>query len=369
VAVLGVVAAVALLGRDGEPGDGAGGAAGATAARTALVSFEDGGAVVAACVLSVTDDATAGLLVPSRLLVDVAGGGRVPLAEAAALGAGAPGKAVADALDLRVDGTWVLARDDLAGLVDSVGGVVVDVDTEVRADEVAVAAGPGQRLTGTQAVAFSATLGEQEAEAGRLARFDQVLAGLLRGLPVTGGEVQTVLTRAGAADSTLPAGDLSSLLAAAAEHARAGTYGASVLPVTEISAGGDEVLYGLDADAAADVVRSRFAEARRQGAGEAPRVLVQNGVGTPGLADRARDRLVAAGFRFVGGGNASTLGRQESAVLVPRDGRDQRELATAVAEALGLPETAIAVGREAPTTADVVVVLGADFAATEPTSP
>jgi hypothetical protein len=206
-------------------------------------------------------------------------------------------------------------------------------------------------------------LGEQEAEAARLARFDQALAGVLRGLPATAGDVDEVLSRAGAMESTVPAGDLAALLAAAGEHVRGAAYGASVLPVTEISAGGDDVLYGLDTEAAAEVIRTRFAEARRQGAGEAARVLVQNGVGTPGLADRARDRLVDAGFRFVAGGNASTLGRQESAVLVPRDRPDQRELATAVAEALGLPEEVIAVGREAPTSADVVVILGADFAA------
>jgi hypothetical protein len=91
-------------------------------------------------------------------------------------------------------------------------------------------------------------------------------------------------------------------------------------------------------------------------------VLVQNGVGTPGLGDSARDLLVDAGFRFVGGGNAATLGQPTSAVLVPSNSTANRELGRSVAEALGLPAEVVAVGQEAPTTADVVVVLGADFA-------
>jgi hypothetical protein len=91
-------------------------------------------------------------------------------------------------------------------------------------------------------------------------------------------------------------------------------------------------------------------------------VLVQNGVGAPGLGDDARSRLVDEGFRFVGGGNAELLGRQTSAVLVPSSSASDRELGLAVAAALGLPAEVVAVGQEAPTTAEVVVVLGADFA-------
>ena len=39
----------------------------------------------------------------------------------------------------------------------------------------------------------------------------------------------------------------------------------------------------------------------KDAAGGPVRVLVQNGVGTPGLVDKARTKLVKAGFRFVNG--------------------------------------------------------------------
>jgi hypothetical protein len=92
-------------------------------------------------------------------------------------------------------------------------------------------------------------------------------------------------------------------------------------------------------------------------------VLVQNGVGTPGLGEQARHLLVDAGMRFVSGGNAATLGRDKTVVAIPSDGQRDRERGAAVAKALGLPDDAIAVGKDQPTLADVVVVLGEDFAA------
>ena len=46
------------------------------------------------------------------------------------------------------------------------------------------------------------------------------------------------------------------------------------------------------------------------------RVLVENGVGTPGLVEKARAKLVDAGFRFLNGGNASSFGDDPSTVLV-----------------------------------------------------
>ena len=46
-------------------------------------------------------------------------------------------------------------------------------------------------------------------------------------------------------------------------------------------------------------------------------VLVQNGVGTPGLEQDAGDLLRDAGYEFLNGGNANEFGREETVVLVP----------------------------------------------------
>ena len=56
--------------------------------------------------------------------------------------------------------------------------------------------------------------------------------------------------------------------------------------------------------------------------GQTVRVLVENGVGTPGLIEKARTKLVDEGFRFINGGNASPFNDDPSSVQVP-DGTDK----------------------------------------------
>lgn len=363
VVVLAVVAVVlVLVGRDDAPEAGRE-ATGEAATSTVLVALAQDGELTGASLVAVGPGETSALLVPSRLVVDVAGAGRVPLAEALAVSGSAAGDAVADALDVRVDGTWLLTADGLAALVDAVGGVAVEVDEPVRVGDVVLEPGSAQQLTGAQAAALATTLAPDEAEAARLARQEAVLSAALEALPDDPAEVEELLTSLGDASTTTFAPDrLAQLLVEASEALADGSYGATVLPVDEIATGGDEVLYGVDDEAAAELLASRFADVQRAGAADAVRVLVQNGAGTPGLGDAARDRLVEEGFRFVGGGNAATLGRPTSSVLVPSGGQADREVGLAVAEALGLPPDVVAVGQEAPTAADVVVVLGEDFA-------
>jgi hypothetical protein len=91
-------------------------------------------------------------------------------------------------------------------------------------------------------------------------------------------------------------------------------------------------------------------------------VVVQNGVGTPGLAAKARTRLVVAGITYVSGGNAAKFGYAKSVVLVPTSsGLDGQRKGQAVARALGLPTSDVALTEQGQTIADVVVILGADF--------
>ena len=90
--------------------------------------------------------------------------------------------------------------------------------------------------------------------------------------------------------------------------------------------------------------------------------MIQNGVGTPGLVAKARTRLLVGGITFVNGGNASKFGYAKSLVLVPtRPGRQASSKGAAVARALGLPASDVALTDQGQTIADVVVILGADF--------
>lgn len=332
------------------------------------LALSTSGQVSGVSLLASGDGAGQQVLVPSRLVIDVPGAGRVPLTQALTPGRSALGAALADALEVRVDATWVLDTQALAALVAAVGGVVVDVDVDVASGPDAgaalvVAAGAEQRLTGGQAAAYAQWIVGSEPEPSRLARQQRVVEAVLGALPVdatarralvaglpmapTGADLQAVVDTTGGLRAQAAAGRLAS----------------TVLPVDDIDAGGDEASYGLDVAGASAMVRSRLAGAALAvPAGGRTRVLVQNGVGTPGLGDAARSRLVAAGLRYVAGGNVEGFGVAESVVLVSDGSAANRARGASVVSALGLTPAALRISDAAPTIADLIVVLGADFA-------
>jgi hypothetical protein len=90
------------------------------------------------------------------------------------------------------------------------------------------------------------------------------------------------------------------------------------MPVDDIDAGGDTESYGLDEAAAAALVSARLPGAARPvPAGGRIRVLVQNGVGAPGLGRGGTIAAGGSGLRYVGGGNIDGFGVTSSLVLLP----------------------------------------------------
>ncbi len=365
-----VVAAVGLvLTRRGDDRAGAGsGATAPPAQQVVALALASGGRLTGVSLLAAgSGDDGQQVLVPSRLLLDVPGAGRMPVAQSLAPGASAPGAAIADALEIRVAGTWVLDSGALATLVDSVGGVTVDVDVDVPKGSgvgaaLVASAGAGQRLDGAQAAAYAQLLVGDEPEAARLARQERVVSALLAALPADAAQRRAVLVGLpGAPKGAVLTSVLDvtgALRDAAAKHALAST----VVPVRDIDTGGAVTAYGLDTAAATTMVQARLAGAAiAVPPGGRLRVLVQNGDGAPGLGDSARSRLVAAGLKYLGGGNVDGFGVKETVVLLPDASSTSRAEGLAVTHALGLRDSALRISDNAPTVADVVVVLGHDF--------
>jgi len=335
------------------------------------VTGADGTAAASALVgtTEAEDDAVA-VLVPSQLLVDVAGSGDMPFGEAVTLEEPtASTSALTDLLAVSVKDSWVLSPAALAALVDSVGGVQAAVDrdvvvTDAKGDQTVVVRAGNQKLDGRAAAAYATFLADGEPEQARLARFDDVLTAVVADLPEDRAGMVTALAGLGEGsrttlDSTALAERLGVLRAAAAD----GSLVADVLPVKELDTGASVPAFVLDAGQAAAAMRSLFPGAiQKDAAGESLRVLVENGVGTPGLAEQARTKLVDDGFRFVNGGNASEFGLANSLVLVP-DGTSQSVArGERVAMSLGLPASAVEPSTRGQTVADVIVILGEDFA-------
>lgn len=371
VAVLAAVLATVILTRGGEdPTDQV--SAGPAKQRTLLVQVTgDDGVAAANALVGVTPKETSAavVLVPSRLLVDVAGTGSLPFGETVTLPErSAPAQALTDLLGVRVDDSWVLTERGLADLVDAVGGVQgeVDVDvveTDADGKETIVVRAGSQRLGGLAAASYATYLGGDEPEQARLARFDDVFSAVVASLPEDRAEITAAVQTAGdGSQSTLDGVGLATRLSGLRAASAAGTLVSDVLPVTEIDTGDTVASYGLDSGEVAAMMRSLLPGAlQTDTGGEVLRVLVENGVGTPGLVELARAKLVADGFRFVNGGNAADFGFDESAVIIPDGTEKSVRRGQRVAASLGLQESAVSTSDRGQTVADVIVILGQDF--------
>lgn len=304
----------------------------------------------------------AAVLIPSQVLVNVPGTGSVPFGRALATGPGtAVRNALSDLMGVTVDEGWVVDQPALVALIDAVGGVEVDVDVEVvRGQGVVVPAGP-QRLAGAGAVAFLTYLAPGEQEQARLARVQEVLDGVVAALPAA-PELAAVLDGLGPRSvSTAAPAQLAAFLLGLQSDAQADRLQYDVLPVVDLDPGGEVTAFRVDTAAAAAVVdrllRASVPAGTREGGN---RVLVLNGVGTPGLGEAVRAKLVPAGFVFAGSDNAPRFGYPTTQVLVPEATPEAQALGERVATALGLPGLQIGT-QEFGTVADVVVVVGADF--------
>lgn len=344
-------------------------AAGAPTQQVVALALASGGQLTGVSLLAAggADGDAQQVLVPSRLLLDVPGAGRMPVAQSLAPGASAPGAAIADALEIRLAGSWVLDAAQLATLVDEVGGVTVDVDVDVpkgsgEGAALLASAGADQHLNGTQAAAYAELLAGDEPEAARLARQERVVTALLAALPADAVRRRAMVVGLAGAPKGAALAAVVSVTGALRDPAARQAVASTVVPVREIDTGGAVTAYGLDSAAAEALVQARLAGAAiAVPPGGRLRVLVQNGDGAPGLGDAARSKLVAAGLKYLGGGNVDGFGVRQSMVLLPDASSTSRARGLAVTRALGLPDSALRISDSAPTVADVVVVLGHDF--------
>jgi len=314
--------------------------------------------------------------VQPQLLVNVPGGTQA-LFETTSLGtdAGLSQTTLSNLLGVRVDATWTLDRLALAGLVDSIGGIYLDVRVPVQftddAGALLVELEPGiQRLDGTTAAAYALALQTGEPETARMARFAEVMRQVLLSLPEDPARVELLLGSLGALSrTTVPADELASMLQRLGTDVDDSRLERYDLPVTVVGSGSvtADRLRFLGAE---ELMQRDFAEARvTPGADRPVRVVVFNGTSRPSLESTAREPVEAIGDVFLTGGRPTGVGYTESTVTVQAGVRGAATWATRVARALGLPATAVRISSDPGTTADVAVILGADYRPATPPTP
>jgi hypothetical protein len=342
---------------------------------TVLLSVSGADGVAAETALLAHDDTTrhgVELLIPGRVLTQVCGFGNQQLGQILALpnGQRLSRTTVGNLLGgVTIDGSWVLTTAQLAKLVDAVGGITADVDVDVvqqKADGsrvLVVARGPGQHLTGAVAAAYATYLRRNEDAVANLVRLQNVLDGVAAALPRSTAAVVDIVRSLGpGASSSIGADKLAAVLVGLAADLRRNNVLPTALPVIKIDSGSAESSYRVDAQQTSQFVDANLAASRPATTHGAPkRVLVQNGVGTPGLAVSACDKLVKAGFAFAGSGNANSFSNKPSAVVVFDRSVAAAQLGDNVARALGLPVSDVKVQDSGQNVADVIVILGKDY--------
>ncbi len=137
--------------------------------------------------------------------------------------------------------------------------------------------------------------------------------------------------------------------------------------MTEIDTGGGTTSYGIDLGEVAALMRARFPGCcRRTPAERCCACSSRTASGTPGLVEAARTRLVDDGFRFVNGGNAAEFGFEESAVIIPDGTEKSVSTGQRVAASSGCRRASVTTSDRGQTVADVIVILGEDFAPAKP---
>ncbi|WP_055526326.1 LCP family protein [Streptomyces graminilatus] len=270
-----------------------------------------------------------------------------------------------DALDTvlgtDIEGTWRLDTPYLQNLVDLVGDIDIDTNTDVPDPDAAkkgtaplVKKGQAQTLSGKMAVAYATYLAPGEAPDAQLERFGQVIQGVLRKLSSDSqAATVTVQTLAQILDPSLTDKDLGSFLARLADLAKGGDYKTALLPVR-----GDGT---LSAQAGSSVVKAVLGgTAKSPDKGAAVRVSVQNAGGDKGDTEKARVVLLNGGFTFLEGGTADSVSATSEVLYA--DAAD-KENAVQAAKTLGLPTSAVKKGT-VTSNADVSVILGKDYKGT-----
>jgi len=313
------------------------------------------------------------LLVPSRLITDVCGFGTQPFGQIIGLPGGSrlASRTLSQVLGgVTVDGTWTFSKQQLARLVDAVGGVTVDVDTDVLQQQggstlVVVPAGKAQHLNGSRATAFASYQGSGEDATAVLTRTQSVFQAMVDALPTKPDDAAKVLASAGV-QATVPLDTLATLLTSLARDDKGNALLPVVLPNKPIDTGGGATSYRVDPTELTKLVHAQLAQSPPPGSQQKkPTVLIENGVGTSGLVGSACDRLLPNGYGFAGSGNAPNFNYATSQIIVfPKSDADSVAAARVgnnIARLLKLPEGDVVASSQGQNVADVVVILGRDY--------
>ncbi|MFD6227748.1 LCP family protein [Streptomyces sp. NPDC060232] len=320
-----------------------------------LHNTKKGGTSSALLVDNVTTKQGATVLLPNSLAVTGQDGTAKALGKAVEEGGLGTREALDAVLGTRIGGTWRLDTPFLENLVELVGGIEVDTDSAVPADDAAktpaVAQGQKQSLSGPMAVAYATYRAQGEPEAKQLERTGKVLHAVLRKVPSDPKAAAVTVESIGQIlDPALDAQTLGAMLSKLGAHAKVGAYRTDVIAVKPDGTLTDEANKKVVKE-----VLGGSADVAQPGA--TPRVGLKDATGDEKTQVAAKAALMNGGYTFVDGGKAD---KTAAASQITYQDDAQRDRAIEVAKTLGLPETVVKKA-ENVVNAEVVVLLGKDY--------
>ncbi|BBC36408.1 hypothetical protein SGFS_077020 [Streptomyces graminofaciens] len=330
-----------------------------------LHDTKNGGTSTALLVDNTTTEQGATVLLPNSLALTAEDGTTTTLAKSVEDdGSSGTRDELDTVLGTDIEGTWRLDTPYLNNLVELVGNIDIDTDTDVpdpgakkKTEAPLVHEGKGQTLSGKMAVAYATYRASGESQNAQLKRFGQVMRGVLRKLS-SDSEAATVTVQSLAQilDPSLSDKDLGAFLAGLAERAKGGDYKTELLPAQQ-----DGTLSAEDSDS---VVKDLLGgTAKSPDAGSAVRVGIRNATGDKDATEEARVVLLNGGYTFL---DAGTVDAARATSQVTYSDAARKQDAVEVAKTLGLPAGAVKKG-ETTSNADVSVVLGQDYETTDTT--
>ncbi|MFJ9658914.1 LytR C-terminal domain-containing protein [Streptomyces griseoflavus] len=349
-----------LPGLSSGPETGTTTAAGAQKRDVLVVHLHDterGGTATALLVDNTTTKQGTTVLLPNSLALTADDGSTTTLAKSVEDdGSEGTRTSLDTTLGTDIEGTWRLDTPFLLTLVDLVGNIEVDTDTDVpdpdakKGEAPLVRKGKKQTLSGKAAVAYATHLGSGEAQDAQLERFGQVLHGVLRKMTSDpDAATLTIQTLGQIIEPPLTDKDLGSFLARLSDLAKGGDHRTTLLPVRDDGTLTAEASDGVVKDVLGGTAKSPDPDA-------AVSVSVRNATGAEDRTEKARVVLLNGGFTFRGAGTADAVATSK---VVYADAAD-KENAAEVAKTLGLPAGSVTQGRTSAN-ARVSVVLGQDY--------
>jgi anionic cell wall polymer biosynthesis LytR-Cps2A-Psr (LCP) family protein len=298
------------------------------------------------------------VLIPGNVQLTDDDGSATTLDKSVADGVGPTRDSLNTLLGTDIKGSWRLDSPYLELLVDSLGDIYVNTNTEIKGtgkdkDKVLVPKGEQQDLSGQAAVTYATYKAPGESQTAQLSRFGQVMQAVLMKMPSDAPDAtKTVQALAQILDPSLTEKQLGASLAQLADLAKTGQYSTMTMPVQKDGT--------LSAQATDSVVKDVLGGSVKQSSGSsaAARVAIKDASGNPKSAGMAQAAIVNGGtYTYVSGGKSATV-QAQSQVLYTDPAREAA--AKDVAATLGLPTSTVKKGT-VPSNADISVVLGKDY--------